>query len=173
MTHMPTEIFGMIAVAKCRIGGYTAEADQLCQGLLDRQHALGASCLDYGAKLVIVSAADEIANTASRDKDFDSRKAINAVRCRHKSLMNDGKQCERQLTANLRLEVRWKYIEDATDGLSSIVRVHRGEDEMSSLCCGHCGSHCLAISDFADEDDIGILAKDGADSFREAVCVHS
>ena len=53
-------------------------------------------------------------------------------------------------------------VEDARDGLGSVVGVQRSEDEVPGLGGGQGGGHGLAVAHLADEDDIGILPQDGA-----------
>ena len=57
---MPAEIVRMIAVGEGCFAGDASCSNEFCQRLFHRHHAVGTSCLNVGAELVIVAAADQV-----------------------------------------------------------------------------------------------------------------
>ena len=113
-------------VAAMRVGGFERDSlvsNKLCQGLLHGLHALRAPSFNICPELMVVSAANEIPNSAGGHQNFNCRIAIDAVDGGQEPLVNDRQQSQGELAADLGLETGWKDIKDARDGLRCVVRV--------------------------------------------------
>jgi hypothetical protein len=162
------EFFGMVAVGEGGVAGDAAGTDQIGEGLVHGGHAVDGAGGDLGAHLVVLRGADEVADGGGGDHDFHDGIAAGMVGCGDELLGDDGKQGEGELLADLGLVAGGKTVEEAGHGLGGVVGVEGGEDEVAGFGGGEGGGHGLGIAHLADEDDVGILAEDGADGVGEA-----
>ena len=76
-----------------------------------------------------------------------------------------------QLHADLLLLVRREDVDDAVDGLRGVLRVQRGEDEVTGLGRGERDRDRLQVTHLADQDDVGVLAQHVLERVLERVRV--
>ena len=86
-------------------------------------------------------------------------------------LAEDPLEHERQLRAHLRLLARGEDVDDAVHRLDGAVRVERREGEVARLGDAERALDRLEVAHLADEDDVRVLAQDGAQRVRERVRV--
>ena len=65
----------------------------------------------------------------------------------------------RQLRTNLLLLVRREHVDDAVDGLRSILGVQRGVDEVAGLGSRQRNADRLKVAHFTDQDDVRVLTQ--------------
>lgn len=95
------------------VAGDTLVAHEFRQGLFDGLHALGASGFNVGPELMIISAANQVADSNRGHEDLNGGVSIDSVDCRHEPLMNDSQQGKGELTAHLGLKAGGEDVEDA------------------------------------------------------------
>lgn len=79
-------------------------------------------------------------------------------------LREDGGEGHGEFLANGVLAVGGEGFGDASDGGGDVHGVKRGEDEMAGFGGGDGDAHGFGVAHFADDDDVGSLAKGGAES---------
>jgi hypothetical protein len=161
------EFVGVVAVGEGGVAVDAAELDEFGEGLVHGHHAFGFAGGDEGAHLVVLAGADEVADGGGGDHDFDRGVEAGVADGGDELLGDNGEQGEGELLADLRLVAGGEAVEDARHGLGGVVGVERGEDEMAGFGGGEGGSHGFGVAHLADEDDVGVLAEDGADGLGE------
>src|ERR1700759_3343157 len=76
---VPAKVFWVIAVSGRGFAGYAPSANQVCKRLLHRHHAIGASGLDAGPKLVVVAAANQTSSRRCGHQNLNGRIAVGFV----------------------------------------------------------------------------------------------
>ena len=161
------EFVGVEAVGEGGVAIDAAELDEFGEGLVHGHHAFGFAGGDEGAHLVVLAGADEIADGGGGDHDFDRGVEAGVADGGDELLRDDREQGEGELLAKLGLVAGGEAVEDAGHGLGGVVGVERGEDEVTGFGGGERGGHGFGVAHFADEDDVGVLAEDGADGLGE------
>ena len=103
-TKVAAEIFGVAGMGVGCVAGDAVIAHELGQRLLYGLHAFGPAGFNVGSELMVVSAANQISDSAGGHEDFNGGVAVDSVDCGQQALMNDGQQGERELTPHLGLE---------------------------------------------------------------------
>ncbi len=81
----------------------------------------------------------------------------------HKALRDDRTQ------RRVQQKLLHPQIEQAGKSAGRVTGVHRGKNEVAGQCGLHCHGRRLAIANFTNHDDVGILAHDAAQSARKVV----
>src|SRR4029078_8654828 len=87
---------------------------------------------------------------------------------RQQRLTDDAFEHERELRANLRLLVRWEYVDHAVDSGRSRIGVQGTKGQVARFRYAQSGFNGLQIAHLADEDNVRVFAQDGAEGLGEA-----
>ena len=98
---------------------------------------------------MVVSLADEGADSIGREHDFGGGPAHDAIEAGHKLLGDNGEQSQRQLLADLRLVGGRKRVQDAGDGLDGVVGVEGGKDQVAGFGGGERGGDGFGVAHFS------------------------
>src|SRR6202167_825360 len=167
----------IVRIARAQNGFF--EGDQVArveieERLIERLHAVLADAGGDGvadhARLVGID--DAIANVSGRDHDFDGRDAAGAVGFAHQALADDGFQRAGELQTNLFLLGRRKDSDDALNGFRRVESVQGGQNQVAGFGGQDCGGDGFQVAHFADEDDVRVLTKCGAQRGGEGRGVH-
>jgi len=120
---------------------------------------------------VRLALADEVADRGRGEQDLAGRDAPGAVGGRQQLLGDDPLQRDRELDAHLLLLGRREDVDDAVDRLRRVLRVQRGEDEVTGLRRGQRRVDRLEVAHLADEDHVGVLAQRGLQAKAEGLRV--
>ena len=144
------------------------------EGLIEGLHAVLAAA--RGDSVVneagFVGVDDAIANVGSGDHDFASGDAALVVSAANEALGDDSLEGGGHLQTNLFLLGRRKDGDDALNGFGSVEGVQGGENQVAGLGGQEGGGNGFEVAHFADEDDVGVLTKSGAESGGEVSGVH-
>src|SRR3989344_8098391 len=114
--------------------------------------------------------ANEGTNRGRPDQDFD-RGDEPARNPRNQTLGDDGDERSGELLANLTLLVAGKTVNDAVNGLSGVIGMERGENEMPGLGRGYGRPDRIGVAHLADHRHVHVLAEHGAEGLVEALGV--
>src|SRR5580704_8146047 len=162
----------------CAKNGFL-ERDQVArveieERLIESLHAVLADAGGDGvadhARLVRID--DAIANVSGGDHYFDGGHAAAAIGFAHQALADYGFQSAGELQANLFL-FRWREDgDDALNGFRCVESVQSGQHQVAGFGCENGGGDGFEVAHFADQDDVRVLTKRGAQRGGERCGVH-
>src|SRR6185312_16079829 len=123
--------------------------------------------LHGGINLVNFVFTNQVAHGGVGNKDLHGHHATISSHARQQRLAENAFQNERELSANLRLLVRGKNVNDTVDGGSRRVGVQRSEGKVTCFCNAQRRFYCLKVAHFADEHHVWIFTQRGAQSVSE------
>ncbi len=148
-----------------------ALADELRERGVHRLHARGGAGLQHRVDLVCLALSDQVADRGRRDEHLARHDATGAVGVGQQLLGHDPLQRDGELDAHLTLLVGGEHVDDAVDRLRGVLRVQRGEDQVTGLGGGQGRGDRLEVAHLADQDHVGVLAQRGLQGVAEAVRV--
>ncbi len=132
-----------------------------------------ASLFDLRKEFEGFALVDQFPDIGCIEHDFDGGDASLSGGHGEESLADNALESEGEFHADLLMEIGGEEVDDAFDGLDGVDGVESGEDEVSGLCGGDGGLHCLNVAHFADEDDVWRLPHDVFQGFLEGLGVET
>ncbi len=130
------------------------------EGVVHEDHAFLAAHLDDVFELMDLAFADEISDGAVGEEQFVGEHSAVAVDGGEEVLGDDALEGVGQLEDDLFLHGALEDADEAFEGVGDAGGVEGGEDEVAGFGGGEGGGDGLVVADFADHDDIGVLAED-------------
>src|SRR5665647_1148396 len=112
--------------------------------------------------------ADVLANCRGVHEDLRGRNAARFVGARNEAQGDNRFERAGKQETNFRLLVRRIKRQDSVDCLRCVGGVKRGEHEVSRVCRFHRRVERIEISNFADEQNVGVLTQNSPEGLREA-----
>ena len=131
-------------------------------------HAVLRAGLDVRRDAECLAVADQRLNGGRGDHDLERGDASGLVDAGQEHLGDDADETRGELGADLRLLVGREGVDDTVDGRGRAGGVQGAEDQVSGFGGGDGGFDGDQVAQFADEDDVGVLAECAAESFGEA-----
>ena len=151
--------------------GHPARLDVLGERHVHRLHPVATTRLHRRVDLVGLALADQVADGGGAHEHLDRGDASEPVRGGDELLRHHALEGGRELDPHLLLLVGREHVDDAVDRLGRILRVQRGEDEVTRLGRGDRGSDRLEVAHLTDEDHVGVLPQHVLERLREPVGV--
>lgn len=154
-----------IGVAGDGAGGLEGDfviLDEACEVLFQGLHTECGAGFDGGIDLLGLAGGDEVGDGWGIDEDFASGDAAEGgvgLGGGEEVLDGDSAEDEGDLAADGFLFTGGEDGDEAFDGADAVAGVEGGEDEVAGFGGGDGGSDGGGVTDFADEDDIGVLAE--------------
>ncbi len=124
-------------------------------------------CVEAGNLLF----ADTVGDRRVADENFVADDTAFAAGDRQQLLGDDSPQNERELRADLALLVRREHIDNTVDCLGGVCGVQGAENQMAGFSHGAGGRYRFKVAHFADENDVGVFAKNASEGFVERLGV--
>src|SRR5579862_2011468 len=115
----------------------------------------------------LVGVDDAIADVGRGDHDFNGGDAALVVGAANEALRNDGFEGGGELQTNLFLFWRREDRDDALDGFRGIESVQGRENQVAGFGGEQSGGNGFQVAHFADQDDVGVLTKGGAQAVEK------
>ena len=116
--------------------GDEAAGVEVVETVVHEDHAVFAAGLHGGVEHVRVAFADEVADTAVGDEEFERENAAGTVGGGEEFLRDDALECVGELKNDLFLGIAFEDADDAFHGLGNVRGVKGGEDEVSGFSSG-------------------------------------
>jgi len=116
---------------------------------------------------------DQVLDERRVEHDFHGCNPAGAGLAGNQPLGDQGARVERQIHQQLLAPLVGKEVDDAVERLVGAVRVQGRQHEMAGLGELDGVFHGLAVTDFADQDDIGACRSVFLESGMPRVCIHS
>ncbi len=114
---------------------------------------------DVGGELVQLSFEDVSLGDRAAAKDFDGRAPFDPLAGEQQTLTDDRLNRVRQLRKEYLVLGGWEHGDDALDGLSSAGAMNGGENLVPGVGGTEGHPQGFNVAQFADQDDIGVLAQ--------------
>src|SRR5579862_9981912 len=115
----------------------------------------------------LVGVDDAIADVGGGDHDFNGGDAALVVGAANEALRNDGFEGGGELQTNLFLLGRREDRDDALDRFRGIESVQGRENQVAGFGGEQSGGNGFQVAHFADQDDVGVLTKGGAQAVEK------
>lgn len=166
---------GEAGVVPALVEGFLAGDDVLCEEvvevIVDGVHAFLPSDFHEADDLFDFPVPNAGAECVVHAEDFGGEDATLSIDGGEESLGDDCFEDVAELGDDLLLLVGREDIDETVDALRGIDGVEGGEDEVSGFGGGEGDLDAFQIAEFADHDDVGVLAKGLAEGAVEALRV--
>ncbi len=132
-----------------------------------------ATGIDVLGKFEGFAFVEELFDYGGGDHDFHGRYAAFAGGKGEKALADDALERHAHFHADLRVEVGGEVVDDALDGLNGVDGVEGTENQVAGFCGGDGGGDGFQVAHFADEYDVGALAKNVFEGIAETLGVEA